>query len=233
MIALQKSMIKLLSFADFITILNAIFGFLAILVLFTDITYKIHLSFSFILLGLLADGLDGIIARRYTKSKIGDFLEPMADMTSMIIAPAVFIFFIYLNQITGYQIRQIYILVALILFLFFGILRLASFNVLKEKQKYIGLPASASAILLMVMAYLNLNIILILFASIIIGALMASNIVFPKPGLRINIIASILILLSIILGNSYYNIAPIMLGLAILIFTFFSPFYVKIVKKGQ
>jgi len=43
---LQKSMIKLLSIADYISISNAIFGFLAIIMIFQN---QIHYSFSFIL----------------------------------------------------------------------------------------------------------------------------------------------------------------------------------------
>ena len=72
-------MLKLLSLADFISISNAVFGILAIIVLFIDlidsIELRIHISFSLILIGLLADGLDGIIARKFGKSKIGDYLE--------------------------------------------------------------------------------------------------------------------------------------------------------------
>ena len=44
---LQKSMFRLLSIADLISITNAILGFLAIIMLFLN---EIHYSFSFILL---------------------------------------------------------------------------------------------------------------------------------------------------------------------------------------
>ena len=195
---MQKSMIKLLSFADLISISNAVFGALSILVLFTNIDLKIHISFSLILLGLLADGLDGIIARRTRKSNIGEYLEAMADMASMVIAPAVFIFFIYFSSeaISTDVFRQIYMLIALILFLFFGIVRLASFNIMKEKKTYVGLPASASAIILLIFAYFEVDFIFILPAVIIIGAVMVSDIIFPKPNILINAAALILIILS-------------------------------------
>ena len=73
-------MIKLLSIADVVSLTNAILGFLAILMIFSNET---RLAFSFILLALLADGLDGIVARKLGKSDIGEYLESMADMTSL------------------------------------------------------------------------------------------------------------------------------------------------------
>ena len=155
---MQKSMIKLLSFADFISLTNALFGFFSILVLFSgffdDFNLKIHISFSFILLGLLADGLDGIIARRFSKSKIGEYLESMADMTTMVIAPSVFVYFVYINTslVSGNIFRIIYLLFALLLFVFFGFVRLASFNVMKEKKLFVGLPASASTIIILILS---------------------------------------------------------------------------------
>ena len=232
---MQKSMIKLLSFADLISICNAVFGTLAILVLFTNIDLKIHISFSLILLGLLADGLDGIIARRILKSNIGEYLEAMADMASMVIAPAVFIFFIYFSSevISKDIFRQIYMFIALILFLFFGIVRLASFNIMKEKKTYVGLPASASAIILLILAYFEVDFIFILPAVIIIGAVMASDIVFPKPNALINAVALILIILTIVFGKIYFCFAPFLLLIAILVYVIAGPIYNKFLEKNR
>ena len=228
---MQKSMIKLLSVADVISVCNAVFGGLAILVLFTDYNFKIHLSISLIFLGLLADGLDGIIARRFKKSDIGDYLESMADMTSMVVAPAVFIFIVYSDLLHESIFRNMYLFVAIGLFLFLGIVRLASFTVMKEKKYYVGLPASASAIILLALSYLKVDFIYILPAVVIIGALMASNIVFPKTSKKMNVVAAILIFLTIIFAKSYYNFAPLLLLTGIFCYTFGGCFYVNFTKK--
>jgi len=45
-IILQKSMIRLLSVADLISITNAIFGAIAVLVLFTKLEFKMHVALS-------------------------------------------------------------------------------------------------------------------------------------------------------------------------------------------
>jgi len=215
---LQKSMIRLLSVADCISITNAIFGFLAILFLVSEIIpaeLRLRVSFSFILLALLTDGLDGIVARRLGKSDLGEYLESMADMTSLAIAPAVFIYFIYLEVVSCCVYRHVYLLFALVLFLAFAIIRLASFHIMKKDKFFVGLPASASTLILLIISYFNVEFIFILPAVIIIGAAMASNIPFTKPGLKINGIAAVLILLTLVFDKAFFGFAPILLLTAI------------------
>jgi len=228
-------MIKLLSFADVISITNAILGVLAILFLFsslgTCIEFRLRASFSFILLALLADGLDGIVARKTGKSNIGEYLESMADMTSMVIAPAAFVYYVYSSSEAFSFYRHIYLLIALILFLSFGIIRLASFHIMKENKSFIGLPASASTIILLIISYFKVEFILILPAVIIIGAVMASDIKFPKSGIRINTIAAILILLTLVMDKSHYGVAPLLLFIAIIVYAIGGPIYIKFLAK--
>ena len=232
---LQKSMIKLLSVADVISITNAIFGILAILFLFSSLgtcdEFRVRASFSFIFLALLADGLDGIVARKFGKSEIGEYLESMADMTSLVIAPAAFIYYVYSNSFGFLFYRHIYLLFALILFLAFGIIRLASFHLMKKDKYFIGLPASVSTIILLIIALFEVEFIYILPAVIIIGATTVSDIKFPKPGIIINAIATILIILTLIMYNNYYGIFPLLLLAAILIYAIGGPIYSKFSVK--
>ena len=232
---MQKPMIKLLSMADSISIANAIFGVLAIFFLFSNLDiseeYRLRISFSFILLALLADGLDGIVARKTGKSDIGEYLESMADMTSLVIAPAAFIFYIYSSQSAFIFLRFVYLLIALILFLSFGVIRLASFHIMKEEKFFIGLPASASTVLLLILAYFKVGFIYILPAVIIIGAAMVSDITFPKPRIRINTIATLLILLTLIMDKSYCGIAPLLLFTAIIFYAIGGPIYANFLEK--
>ena len=97
---MQYSMIKLLYPADVISILNAFFGFFAIILLSLpdlDKTFGFRLSFSFILLALIADGFDGSIARKTKKGKMGPYLESMADFTSTGVATIFFVYNVYYN----------------------------------------------------------------------------------------------------------------------------------------
>ncbi len=234
-IQLQKSMIKLVSVADVISLTNAIFGFLAILFLVSEIVtdedVRLRISFSFILLALLADGLDGIVARKTRKSDIGEHLESIADLTSLIIAPAIFIYIVYHDFVLSSIYSHIFLLIAIILYLLFGSIRLASFHIMKKRKFFIGLPASASTIILLVLAYFEVNYIIILPSIILISIAMSSNIPFPKPTFKINTIAAILIILTIIVGKIFYGFAPILLIISILIYSITGPIYRKISTK--
>lgn len=231
---MQKSMIKLISIADLLTLLNAIFGVLAILVLFSglfDSESSIHLSLSLILIALVIDGIDGIVARKIGASNIGEYLESMADMTSLVIAPSILLYFIYNTTIIYSTERHLYLIIALLLFLSFGIIRLASFHVMKKDKLFVGLPASAATIILLILGYFKVDLVYILPAVIIIGALMASTIRFPKPDIKINAFATILIILTVILGKSFYGIAPILLLLGILTYAIVGPIYIRFFTK--
>ena len=104
---------------------------------------------------------------------------------------------------------------------------------MKKKKYFIGLPASASTIILVVTAFFKVDFIYILPAVIIIGALTVSDIKFPKPDIRINAIATVLIILSILLYNSFYGIAPLLLVSAILVYAIGGPIYIKFFSKRQ
>ena len=230
-------MIKLISIADVISLTNAISGVIAILFLFSSLgtceEFRLRASFSFILLALLADGLDGIVARKVGKSDIGEYLESMADMTSMVIAPAAFIYYVYSESFGFLFYRHIYLLFALILFMSFGIIRLASFHMMKKEKYFIGLPASASTIILLIISFFKVEFIYILPAVVIIGAATVSDIKFPKPGIRINAIATLLIILTLIMYNSFQRIAPLLLLSAILVYAIGGPIYTKFLAKRR
>jgi len=231
---LQKSMIKILSIADLLSILNAVFGFFAILVLLSDFfeyKFAIYISLSLILSALLIDGIDGIVARKIGSSGIGEHLDSMADMTSLVIAPSVFLYFVYIDIVNCSIIRHFYLVFALILFLAFGIIRLASYYIMKKDKIFVGIPAPAATIILIMLGYLKVDFIYILPAVIIIGALMASNIDFPKPDIKINAFATLLIIFTIILRKDFYGIAPILLLLGILVYAIGGPIYIRFFAK--
>ena len=215
-------MLRLLSIADIISIINALFGFSAIIMAFLG---EIWLSFSFILLALLADGLDGIVARKTKQGKLGEYLEAMGDMTSLGIAPAFFVFTTYYENICYCNYYRIYLVAALIIFLSLNIIRLASFHIMKKDNYFVGLPASVGTIIILVLAYLEVEFLYLLLVIILVSLTLVSNIKFPKPGLKINGIAAILIILTIILGKNYYGIAPLLLLIAILIYAVSGPAY--------
>lgn len=73
-----------LGVADGITAANAAVGFLAVLVVGADPGLAARL----ILLGAIADGLDGVVARRLGASGVGRYLDSLADVAAFCVAPA-------------------------------------------------------------------------------------------------------------------------------------------------
>jgi len=225
---LQKSMIRILSIADIVTILNAVLGFLALLMVFSD---QFQIAASLILFGLLTDGLDGIIARRVRKSRIGDYLEAIADMVSLSIAPLVLLYKIYYEMVVS----QLYLLLILDIVLVFSlicsIIRLSSFSLLKEKQFFLGLPTSASAIFLVLISFFKPDIWYSIPVIIILSLAMISPILFPKPGLKVNLIAAVFIVATILLDGMYFTVAPLLLLAAIISYIIIGPIYFWFKKK--
>ena len=219
---MQKSMIKLLSLADIVSLTNAGFGFLAIIMASLG---EMWFSFSFILIALLADGLDGMVARKTGHSELGDYMETIADMISLGVAPSVFVYAIYHDAVSWCIYYHSYLLIALIVFLSLSIIRLASFHIMKDKKFFVGLPASTSAIIIITLAFFEIEFLYILPVIIIISFAMISNVHFPKPGLKIDVIAAILIILTLIFGKDYYGIAPLLLITTLVAYTILGPFY--------
>lgn len=73
-----------LRLADAVTVGNAALGFLAAATAAVDPS----LSARLVLLAAMADGLDGVLARRFGSSDAGPFLDSLADAVSFGVAPA-------------------------------------------------------------------------------------------------------------------------------------------------
>jgi CDP-diacylglycerol--serine O-phosphatidyltransferase len=233
---LHGSMISLLNPADLISMINAIFGFMAILTLSLsslDQHFTIRLSFILILLAILADGLDGVIARKTKKGNLGPYLESMADITSTGIATSFLIFYTYHPLIGKELMFQHFIMIGgLILYLVCNLLRLSAFHPLKSENHFIGLPSPAAAILLLCLAYITIPFIIILLLIIIISLLMISSFYYPKPSISLNSVTLILIFL-IIIFDTFYNaiFIWILIGLIILYIIFGPIFKINTNKK--
>lgn len=221
-IPLQKSMLKLLSIADVITLLNVILGFISIIMIFKG---HLHFAASLILLSLLADGLDGIVARQLGSSHIGDYLEPIADMVSLSVAPLLLFYSIYSETLVAQLFLHLLFGSVLLFSLLCSIIRLSSFIFLKEKQWFIGLPTSVSAIFLVLITYLRFELLYILPCILLFSLAMISSIRFPKLSGKVNLIAALFIIITIVLNNMYNNIAPLLLLIALASYIIFGPVY--------
>jgi CDP-diacylglycerol--serine O-phosphatidyltransferase len=223
-------MIRLLSIADIITLLNAFLGFLALLMVFSG---QFQLAASFIFLGLLADGLDGFVARRLGNGKIGEFLEPIADMVSLSIAPLALLYRSYSDAVVSQPPLHLLLGVVLVCSFLCSVIRLSSFSLLKETHSFVGLPTSASAIFLVLLSFLLPPVWSTLLIVFILSLAMVSSIRFPKLGMKMNSIAAAFIIATIVLDSMYSNIAPLLLFAALALYVIVGPIYLFSKNKGQ
>lgn len=143
------------------------------------------LSAWLILLSLLFDGLDGRIARlTNTCSRFGVEFDSLADIVSFGVAPSMLMFLFIGHDFGRFGI------VASALFVIFGAIRLARFNVMTvqiEPSVFIGVPIPTAAVFLslLVLLFEKYSIkadygIVILILSILVSLLMVSNIRYPS-----------------------------------------------------
>jgi len=165
---------RVIRLPDLFTLLNVVFGFLAILAAGRAWGGNIpQYAVVFILLAAMADGLDGFLARKVGGSPLGANLDSLADLISFGTAP-VFL------AISAFHLPP-HIWPVGIFFLLCGTLRLARFNVVsgKSDQFFEGLPIPAAGIALSASVLLGrptLTIVLMLFLAL----LMTSSISYPK-----------------------------------------------------
>jgi len=208
-------MINHIRYADIISLLNASLGIGALLLLLEN---QVLYAFSLLLLSILADGLDGIVARRTGKGPLGSYLEAMADMLSLSIVPLFFIYHLYRGLFTG--ITLVFLLFLVLLFFFFlcSMIRLSSFHILTTDQHFVGLPASASTLLLLILALFSVDLWVLFLILFLLALALISPMKFPKPGRYINSAAAVLFLLSAYLISINTNLILFLLLIAVLFY---------------
>ncbi len=168
------NVLRAMRLPDLFTLLNVVFGFLAILASGGAWGREyVHYALVFILLAAIAAGVDGFLARKVGGSILGANLDSLADLISFGAAPAYF-------AISAFHISP-HLWPVAIFFLLSGTLRLARFNVVsgKSDQFFEGLPIPAAGIALSASVLLGrpgLSMALMLFLAL----LMVSSISYPK-----------------------------------------------------
>ena len=146
-----KPIRSLISPADVLTLMNFLCGMGAIL-------YSIEGGDAFktalvlILLGIVFDGLDGPVARRFgTPHRFGKWLDSIADATTFCIAPAFMLYNLFKGAGNGgleSTLQYVLTLVASLSISILGILRLGRFSMRGYRfPDFIGLPTPAIAFL--------------------------------------------------------------------------------------
>ena len=142
-------------------------------------------SIIYIVFSLILDGMEGRVARlTKTTSKFGVEFDSLADLVAFGVAPAMLFYFT-----VGQSFGRLGSLIAA-LFVVFGAIRLARFNVMTgtyEPSVFIGLPIPTAAIVSAFWVGLSLEYSFtrsaewfLLFMQILLSILMVSNIRYPS-----------------------------------------------------
>jgi CDP-diacylglycerol--serine O-phosphatidyltransferase len=198
---------SVISPADVFTLLNGLMGFLAIAVvtnvidpadvpnvaqLFPGLATNDRFLFASVLLvvGMVADALDGIVARKFGGSRLGADLDTLSDTISFVVAPAFMVFSNYGHGASTYP-----ALLASGLVLIMGMLRLARFNSNPTESStttFQGLPTPWCAIAIVLLILADIRVSFALPIVVVLAFLMMSNVAYPKSRGKATILALVM-----------------------------------------
>ena len=157
-IAIKKSI------PNFITLTNLFLGFTSIILLSLSIESTIDYiktACYLILLSAILDSVDGKIARKLNiSSNFGKEIDSLADLVSFCIVPS-FLIFVYYTVVLPDYIHLVLLIILSSFPLILGAIRLAQYNaldVMRESDKYLGLPTPSNAILICSLILFTMNL---------------------------------------------------------------------------
>jgi CDP-diacylglycerol--serine O-phosphatidyltransferase len=229
---------EMVSIADAFTILNALLGFSAILAAFEG---ELELAYVLVVLGVLADGLDGMVARRFgSKWMIGDFLDIMADTVTFGVAPSVLMYITYREGLGDLDVGLSVFAGRALMFavgatvITLGVLRLARFCYESDTDEsglyFTGLPIPATALLVVTMLLMGWPGIVVAAFTLVSAVLMVSDLKYPKArGWPRNVtgVLGLLLVITVLMGEEFIWLAEFMMYLtfsASILYQYLGPF---------
>jgi CDP-diacylglycerol--serine O-phosphatidyltransferase len=163
------NILRVIRIPDLFSLLNLVFGFVAILAASRGNT---GFSILLVILSAVFDGIDGFLARKMKTSDLGFSLDSLADLVSFGVAPASIAVVVF--GFSGYA------LIVSLIYLTCGTLRLARFNASdRNDELFEGFPITASGIAIVASMLLD-RPVLTLALMLILSILMVSSIPYPK-----------------------------------------------------
>lgn len=191
--------------ADVVTAGNAALGFVAAVLTAIDV----RLAAKVILVAAMADGLDGVIARRYGGSDAGPYLDSLADVASFGVAPALLVVAV-VREMWGFdQFRVVAGVAVAAFFVAMAVVRLALYTAYDcDSDETVGVPTTLAATILSAGVLVGFvePMILVALAGVL-ALLMISDVVYPdlhaQDALVMGVVQGLAILLSGTLGEGF------------------------------
>ncbi len=193
--------------ADFATITNVLLGFASILAASRG---RLELAPLLILVAVVADGLDGYLARRFGSGPLGGDLDSLADALSFGAAPALLV---------ALKFESLFYLFFPAMFVVCGVLRLARFNVHRVDGGFQGIPITYAGLTtaLYLLVFPDSQPLLAGFL-LLLSLLMISTIPYPKVrNPRISLPLGSLLLLTAISHFAFPMFTPLLSLLLLLV----------------
>ncbi|APE95758.1 protein sorting system archaetidylserine synthase [Halodesulfurarchaeum formicicum] len=172
----MRRALRALGPADLITAANAAIGFVAVALAPVDPAIAARL----ILLAGIADALDGIVARRWGGSEVGEFLDSLADVASFGVAPAAMV----IATLGGAQ--QVGVGIAFgAIFVGAAVLRLALYTAYDTNQAYThGVQTTLAATILAAGLLSGVPTVGLLSGLFVFALLMLGEMTYPDLRVR-------------------------------------------------
>ena len=168
--------------ADAMTLGNGIAGYLSIVAWSVELGPLAGLEDRYaagilIAVGVILDGLDGIVARKWGSTGLGNELDAMCDAITFCVAPAVFILEMHTyargTWLGAFAAGAAFVLIVA------GMLRLARERT-RDGATFAGVPTPWSAALITIALLLGWDGAPVLFGVLALAALNVSTIPYPK-----------------------------------------------------
>ncbi len=204
---------------DAATLVNLLFGMLALLFLAEDPTGNVSIAAALILVSVIADGADGFLARIRGQGSLGFELDSLADFASFGVITAVLAYYAARG---GIENRGLFFVIFIISFIYAAssIIRLARYNITPADNIFYGLPITAAGLLIAVYILAGLPTVGLPVVVLILSGLMVSDIEYPKVRnpTTLLIVAALLILDLILfaIGIGYWVPSVILLVLSVI-----------------
>ena len=216
-----------LGFADGVTLVNAVVGFVAGVIAFTDP----RLAARLVLLAAIVDALDGIIARTAGNSEVGPLLDSITDIVSFGTTPGLFVYGIVRLEYGGIdELSPLLLVVGLLVpagFTAFSILRTAFYEVyVGEGEDRPGIPNALAAVILAA-AYLTgvVPVPALLLATAVLSVLMVAPVRYPKLAVRDALVLGVIQAFAILVPSLFAGVFPLALLVAALAYLTLGPRY--------
>lgn len=208
-----------LGVADCVTAANAAVGFLAVLLVGADVGLAARL----ILLGAIADGLDGVVARRFGSSGVGRYLDSLADVAAFCVAPAVLVVHAAGTGIASTPLA-VAALGAAVLYVIAGVVRLGVYTAYDCGHGYTeGVPTTLAATVLSAGVLAGVAPLTLIAATAGFAYLMLSGIEYPDLFARDALTMGVLQGLVVVVPGALGRLLPGGLLAAALAYLFLAP----------